>query len=161
MNYDWIPLVALIISVVSLFLTLLKYFLDWRQTRLKIKVIPHDFYKYGGPDKNTFEVTLINKTMHSVSILDMVFYLKSQKAIINTKRQSVLLFTEQPSGREFYSDGFPINLGPYESKRVFIVVDGIFVIWLHDLKMTLHTNKGRKRVSIRKNSVQKREFLDM
>lgn len=160
MNYDWVPLVALIISVISLCLTLLKYFLDWRQTRLKIKAIPHDFYKYTGPGTNTFEVTLINKTMHAVSVLNINFYLKSQNHLIHTERASKLLFTEHPRDREFHSDGFPINLGPYESKRVFITVKAMSAMWVHDLKMTIYTNKGKKKFKIPKNTVQKQKFIE-
>lgn len=161
MNYDWVPLAAFIISIVSLLLTLFKYFLDWRQTRLNIDVTPYSAYQYPGSDKNFLEISFTNKTMHTVSITDLDFFVKSQDNLLNTERKSQLISKDEGTGEEFFSTSFPLNIGPYESQRVFVVVNALFAMWVHDLELTVYTNKGKETVNIPKESVEYKDFTEM
>lgn len=161
MNYDWLPFAAFIISLISLFLTLLKYYLDWKETRLNIEIKLHDSYKFFRSGKNILEVTFINKTMYSVSISQIEFYLQSQNATFISERKSQLISTNSKTKVEFHSEGFPINLDSYESKRVYIVINGIFAMWVHDLEMTVESNKGIYKIEIPKNSVEYKDFIEI
>lgn len=161
MNYDWLPFAAFVISLISLFLTLLKYFLDWKQRRLKINMTLHDSYQYPGVDKNILEISFTNKTMHSVAITNLTFFLKSQNAWLETERKSQLIYRDTGTEEKFYSSGFPINIGPYESQRVYIVVNALFAMWVHDLKMNVTTNKGQKKINITKNTVKYKKFEEL
>lgn len=161
MNYDWLPFAAFVISLISLFLTLLKYFLDWRQTRLKMEVLLHSAYEYPGVQKNILEITFVNKTMHAVSITDLQFYLESQDFTISTERNSALVIKKGTPEEKFYTDGLPINVGPYESRRMFLVMNALHAMWVHDLQCTIFTNKGKKTFLVREDTVKYQKIIEL
>lgn len=159
MNYEWVPLAAFIISIISICLTGFKYYLDWQQNRLNIELKPSNSYKSQG--QNILEVSCTNKTKNPVAITNMTFYIQSQDVTLDTLLESRVISRNQQTGKEKSSSGLPINLNPYESKRVRIIIDGMSAMWVHDVKISTFTNKGVDTTHISAKTVPILDLRDL
>lgn len=132
--------IALVISILSFLLTALKYFLDWRQNRLKLEVSVVQFSVAGR--QHNFEIDIVNKISTPVSVIRASLILKDKSELAVLTR-AVAFGNDGPrdNRKTYYSTTLPIKLESYDAKKAFLVINETIPIEKMDY-FKIYTNKG-------------------
>ncbi|KOR13961.1 hypothetical protein AMC75_03540 [Staphylococcus carnosus] len=128
----WLSLIAIIISAISLGLTIYKYYIDYKENKLKLSADLQNHFV--ASTRNVFEFNFVNETKYPVSITKIVL-IDNHRNLKIKSLQSKTLLTE---GNE--SSSLPINLGSYEAYKAFVVIDSDKILKSYDFE--IFTSKG-------------------
>lgn len=132
----WISFIALLISVFSFILTAYKYWIDYKENKLKLSVVFKKLFVSG--KRNVFEINFVNKSKNPVSITKITLTDFSINKEFESYQNKVLL-TETKFIRNV-SSNLPIHLEAYGSEKSFIVFDLEQI--LKSYRLNIFTNKG-------------------
>ncbi|MDT0747155.1 hypothetical protein [Staphylococcus chromogenes] len=132
----WLSLIAIIISAISLGLTILKYYIDFKENKLRLSVDLQNHFV--ASTRNVFEFNFVNKTKNPVSITK-IFLIDNHRNLKFKSLQSKTLLTKGKYIRN-ESSSFPINLGAYEAYKAFVVIDLEKILDSYDFE--IFTSKG-------------------
>ncbi|UXR72335.1 MULTISPECIES: hypothetical protein [unclassified Staphylococcus] len=151
----WVPFIALIVSIISLTLTIYKYWIDHKENKLNITVDLKNHYV--ADYRNVFELNVINKTKNPVSITKILICDNVENMKIESLQSKVLLTKTKNIRNE--SSKLPVNLSSLSSEKIFIVFD--LQRPLHSYDFEIHTNKGIHTTNYKGKLVKVRRLLDL
>ncbi|MCJ1786335.1 hypothetical protein [Staphylococcus warneri] len=133
---NWISLIALCVSILSFVLTAYKYWIDFKENKLKIGI---DLIKYyGASDRHVYEINFVNETKNPVSVNKVVLCHIPTSTKIESHQNKVLLTKSKNIRNE--SSVLPINLSAYASEKAFLVFDTNEI--LRTYYFEIYTSKG-------------------
>lgn len=132
-----IATIALIVSIISLILTAIKYYLDYKApSSLDIDVFVTDCLVDSNRGKLSYnEMIFINYTNFPVSILDL-------KLIALYPGNEYHIFTPNTEYSDDAVDSLPLNLEPYQSVNFRFYLDEYQNVWEIMDNIKVKTNKG-------------------
>ncbi|MBI5975178.1 hypothetical protein [Staphylococcus canis] len=132
----WLSLIAIIISAISLGLTIYKFYIDFKENKLRLSVDLQNHFVANR--RNVFEFNFINETKNPVSITKLILIDNYRDLKIKSLQSKTLLTKGKYIRNE--STSFPINLGAYEARKAFVVIDSENTLGSYDFE--IFTSKG-------------------
>lgn len=132
----WLSLIAIIISAISLGLTIYKYYIDYKENKLKLSADIQNHFV--ASTRNVFEFNFVNETKYPVSITKIVLIDNHRNLKIKSLQSKTLLTKGKYIRNE--SSSLPINLGSYEAYKAFVVIDSNTILNSYDFE--IFTSKG-------------------
>lgn len=152
---NWISLIALIVSIISLCLTAYKYWHDYKENQLKISVdLKNHFISY---ERNVFELNVINETKNPVSITKIVLIDEDKSSKFECIQNKVLLTKTKHIRNE--SSLLPINLNAYASHKIFIVFDLEKILNAYNFE--IYTSKGVYITKYKEKQLKEQSLLNL
>ncbi|MCD9060566.1 MULTISPECIES: hypothetical protein [Staphylococcus] len=132
----WLSLIAIVISAISLGLTIYKFYIDYKENKLKLSVDLQNHFV--ASTRNVFEFNFVNETKNPVSITKIFLIDNHRNSKIKSLQSKTLLTKGKYIRNE--SSSLPINLGAYEAFKAFIVIDSEKI--LDSYEFEIYTSKG-------------------
>lgn len=152
---NWISLIALIVSILSLGLSAYKFWHDYKEDKLKISV---DLKRhFVSRERNVFEMNLVNKTKNPVSITKILLVDELRNAKFESIQNKVLLTKTKHIRNE--SSSLPIYLNSYASHKCFIVFDLEKVLDVYNFE--IYTSKGIFITQYKKKELKEQSLLNL
>ncbi|NJH83773.1 hypothetical protein [Staphylococcus agnetis] len=133
----WISIIALVISIISISLTIRKYWVDYKENILNIDVsFKNLYFEY---PRIVLELDIINKTKNPVSVTKIELHDANSDIYLEAVFNKTLIAKTKNIRNN--STALPIYLESYNSKK------GFFLFKLHskiskEFYLRLYTNKG-------------------
>lgn len=133
---NWISLIALFVSILSFALTAYKYWIDFKENKLKIGIDLKNLYS--SANRHVFELNFVNETKNPVSVNKVVLCHIPTSTKIEAHQNKVLLTKSKNNRNE--SSVLPINLTAYASEKAFLVFGTNEI--LRTYYFEIYTSKG-------------------
>ncbi|MGN4156941.1 hypothetical protein [Staphylococcus auricularis] len=151
----WLSLIAILISSISLGLTIYKYYIDFKENKLKLSANLQNHFV--SSTRNVFEFNFVNETKNPVSITKIVLIDEHKNLKINSLQSKTLLTKSKYIRNE--SSSLPINLGAYESYKAFIVIDSEKI--LRSYEFEIFTSKGSFKTELSEKLPKEQALLNL
>lgn len=152
---NWICLIALIVSIISLCLTAYKYWRDYKENQLNISVDLKNHFVSG--ERNVFELNVVNETKNPVSITKIVLIDENKGLKFECIQNKVLLTKGKHIRNE--SSLLPINLNAYASHKMFIVFDLKQILDIYNFE--IYTSKGVYITNYKEKQLKEQPLLNL
>ena len=152
---NWISLIALIVSIISLCLTAYKYWYDYKENQLKISVDLKNHFV--SSHRNVFELNLVNETKNPVSVTKILLIDELKNSKFECIQNKVLLTKTKHIRNE--STMLPINLNAYASHKIFIVFDLEDVLDVYNFE--IYTSKGVHVTKYKEKRLKEQSLLNL